>query len=125
MGTYNFIFSKVSPNRDYALSISRKRIDAHMADSSWNYCRCVSTCDIPLNVWTHVAGVWTGSEWKVYLNGALNARRAHPGKEPEWTGMEMSIGAMGFGSCPFFGSIDEVRLYGRALSDRDIRALCR
>ncbi|WP_409562649.1 LamG-like jellyroll fold domain-containing protein [Hyphomicrobium sp. MC8b] len=83
---------------------------------------------IPLNTWTHLAVRRSGSTVQLLINGVLNANS---------TGTY--AGAMNFGSCPtligadggcaggeeayFHGSIDDTRVYSRALSDGEIGQL--
>jgi hypothetical protein len=76
----------------------------------------------PVNTWTHVAIVADGiNGFNVFANGAVVKRV----RAPDWTVQNSGpflIG--GAGICrPFRGSIDDVRLYNRALSTAEVQAL--
>ncbi|MDE2890364.1 MAG: Ig-like domain-containing protein [Gemmatimonadota bacterium] len=72
--------------------------------------------------WFHLAGRYDGDGIRVYVNGGLRGRYG----EPFATGTleaPMYIGASFYGSGlggHFTGQIDDVRVYNRALSDREI-----
>jgi prepilin-type N-terminal cleavage/methylation domain-containing protein len=71
----------------------------------------------PAGQWTHVVGTYDGSSIRVYANGALiGAPTAAPATA---TGVgPLLIGQLGAGApnYPFRGAIDEVAVYGTALS---------
>jgi len=77
-----------------------------------------------LDQWYHIASVFNGSMVKFYVNGAAVDSVAAPTTIlPD--GNDLTIG----GDTPgileiFYGKIDDVRLYSRALSDADIAELC-
>ena len=78
---------------------------------------------IPLNTWTHVAISQNGDTTKpsFYINGAFDSTAAVEGS---WTGNNaFLIGARTSNNSPFMGSIDEVRIYNRALSAAEISNL--
>lgn len=73
------------------------------------------------NQWQHVALVQTGTEWTAYLNGT------HLGSVEQSFGtasnLPLQIGAAKPNSGFFNGQLDEVQIYARALSAREIYAL--
>lgn len=81
-----------------------------------------------LGVWTHLAGVFTGTELRLFRNGKLAG--SAPGKVaiPDET-TPLVIGASdsgSYGMAEFTNAIiDDVRLYDRALDDAEIAALAR
>jgi hypothetical protein len=84
----------------------------------------VTAGNVPLNTWSHVAGVYTGSQILVYLNGTL------VGQTPVSTGLSnfsknLYIGMWGPpGSGRFFqGQMDNVRIYNRPLYAAEVHAL--
>jgi hypothetical protein len=79
-----------------------------------------SGLDLPLNVWTHLAGTFDGTTLRLYVNGALVATNA--GSLGPTTSASLLIG--GSGDCATTdGLIDEVEIYNRALSDAEVAAI--
>ena len=75
---------------------------------------------LPLNEWMHIAAVYDGSEMILYKNGVIVTSTAQTGNIGSDPNMEAAIGnqppnATG-GDRPFDGWIDELRIYGRALT---------
>lgn len=85
-----------------------------------------STSNIDTNLWTHIVGVMeTGNTGRIYVNGVLENTGAIDapitGTSHHYIG---AINASGSGLIKFFnGSIDDVRIYNRALSDADVTEL--
>lgn len=81
------------------------------------------TTNISANNWYFIAGTFDGNNLKVYLNGNLENSLSSPGAENIVSRFCIS----GFGStCSYNyinGSIDDVRLYNRALSAAEISAI--
>jgi uncharacterized repeat protein (TIGR03803 family) len=84
----------------------------------------VTAGNVPLNVWSHVAGVYTGSQILVYVNGT------QVGQTSDLTGLSncsknLYIGMWGPpGNGRFFqGQMDDILIYNRALSASEIVAL--
>ncbi len=77
----------------------------------------------PYNHWTHVAVTFDGSHRKIFINGVLNASDNET-ILPANVVTNLYIGnRAGDPDRGFDGIIDEVRLYGYALSETDIQAL--
>ncbi len=88
----------------------------------------------PLATWTHLVAVASGASTKLYVNGILEETSAtvfsfancavacHTaiGDNGEWLTRGSGVSA---DSDPFKGSIDDVRIYSRALTDDDVRKL--
>jgi hypothetical protein len=75
--------------------------------------------------WTHLAGTYDGATLRIYMDGRLEATRALAGAI-RTSSAPFRIGGGGSGDVPespFHGEIDEVRLYGRALAEAEIRSL--
>ena len=72
---------------------------------------------IPLDAWTHAALVFDGKTIQLFLDGELRAER-------EWTGPIPGGDAFSMGRGDFRGAIDDCRVYGRALTPGEVRALC-
>jgi glucose/arabinose dehydrogenase/chitodextrinase len=75
----------------------------------------------PVNAWTHVAVTYDGSILRLYVNGIQVASKSASGtiensSSPLWIGGNNPYGEY------FNGSIDEARVYNRALSTAEIQA---
>lgn len=76
--------------------------------------------------WHHVAGVRTGSMWSLYVDGALSSStNALTSGSIAAVGTGLCIGrnASAAAGAEFPGSLDDVRIYNRALSAAEISAL--
>ena len=74
------------------------------------------------NAWHHVVATWDGRKLRLYLDGELQAERDRVGR-PNPNPYPVMIGNFEYPSCHggnFGGMIDEVRIYGRALSAAEI-----
>jgi hypothetical protein len=105
------------------LSAGRLRFMIYSGSNGAQY--CLGTSELRDNTLHHVAGVWDGNYIRVYVDG-------QPENEIPWdyppasTVNELGIGerTCGWGGyMPFLGTIDEVNLYSRALTDPEIEAL--
>ncbi|MFN7012923.1 MAG: LamG-like jellyroll fold domain-containing protein, partial [Bacteroidia bacterium] len=76
-----------------------------------------ATNAVVLNTWQHVAGVWNGSDLKIYINGVLSGTLTGVNDSSfASTTNSMFIGNNQFSGNPeeFTGSIDEVRIWSTA-----------
>ena len=78
---------------------------------------------VPVGRWSHVVGTFDGKTSKLYLNGKPGAAAANEGMGAVSTRFR-------FGLCPrarpksaYYGLLDDVRVYNRALADDEIVAL--
>lgn len=76
---------------------------------------------LPLNVWTHVAGVYDGTNMLLYVGGGT-PRATAASLPPQASTAPLHIGA-DYGGNRFQGNIDEVRLFDRNLSQAEIGVL--
>ena len=74
---------------------------------------------VPLNTWTHLAGVWNGSVLSVYINGVLNGTTSVVGGAFNATTNPVRIGAS-LTSEPWDGKLDDVRIWSVARTTTDI-----
>ena len=82
-----------------------------------------NTDNVPLNQWSHLAGTFDGRYVKIYRDGELKHTKdigrfvkIDTTAQPVWIGR--------YGNTQYFsGSIDDVRIYDRALSAEEIRQL--
>ena len=72
--------------------------------------------------WHHVAGTYDGSDFKLYLDGGVDAQ-VSPGTDPDTHDNFLFIGGCDIGGYWMTGAIDEVVLYNRALSEQEINEL--
>ncbi|MDA1052575.1 MAG: Rib/alpha-like domain-containing protein [Planctomycetota bacterium] len=79
-----------------------------------------------VTVWTHVAGVYDGSELRIYVDGVASSDSKEvsgnlkQSNEPLQFGCDCGGGGV---QSPFDGTIDDVRIYNRALSAEEILTL--
>jgi Concanavalin A-like lectin/glucanases superfamily len=84
-----------------------------------------SSSAISLNTWYLVTGVWDSSSNYLYLyvNGSLVAS-AHSGDPPlSGGGVPLHLGNGQYTNAPINGTMDDARIYNRALSAADIKTL--
>jgi hypothetical protein len=76
---------------------------------------------VPADQWTHVAVTGDGTNFRIYVNGALSQESAfqttdggnetyYIGGDPTWTGES------------YAGMVDDIRIYDQALTEDDVRA---
>jgi endonuclease/exonuclease/phosphatase family metal-dependent hydrolase len=75
--------------------------------------------------WHHLVGQYTGSSVQVYVDGVLKNQAAFTGSIVYTLGSSFFLGQHGNGGVHhnFNGTIDQVRVYGRALTAAEISAL--
>ena len=106
----------------YMLSLRDGRVVFSVAFPNGSWGRSVSvSAPAPANVWSHVAGTFDGQTLRLYVDGALAQSVAAPGA------LQVSARPLTIGNHPswnaYHGVIDEVRLYGVALSLEQVRAI--
>ncbi|HOF50416.1 MAG TPA: prepilin-type N-terminal cleavage/methylation domain-containing protein [Candidatus Colwellbacteria bacterium] len=77
------------------------------------------------NVWNHLIGTWNGSTYQIYANGNLIYSNNFAGVLKTNPVTPLSIGASYADEAMYFakGNLDEVRIYNRALSAEEARAI--
>jgi hypothetical protein len=98
-----------SAPKGYVLRILENgNVDLTVGGTEWQ--SCTSTAQVPLNVWTHVAGVCDGQALRLYINGVPAA--VQPLKTPiPASGFPMYVGWCAFDRVPhrkFEGLMDDV-----------------
>jgi fibronectin type 3 domain-containing protein len=76
---------------------------------------------LPVNAWTHLAGVYNGSALRLYVNGALVATKNAGGTVTASTN-PLRLGGNAVWSEWFAGALDDVRVYNRGLTGGEIIA---
>jgi hypothetical protein len=90
-----------------------------------------STGGVPLNSWVHVAGVYEpGSAMRIYINGILNNSQTAGIPASQFNApVNVRIASLADGlngpcsTCRFDGTIDDVRVYNRALTGTELSQL--
>jgi len=80
------------------------------------------SCWLDTEQWHFVVGTFDGECVKLYVNGVLAKETGYSGPFEVGTA-PIIIGNSQAHNCPFFGKIDEVRIYDRALTAEEIQAL--
>lgn len=112
----------------YYIEMSGNDICVRLSNSTFNT-YCAGSSVIPYNQWSHVAATVNSSslQLKIYVNSVLKGPYSlDPGQIGPYTNSNsFNIGNIGnaLGSYNFKGSIDEVRLYNRALTAAEINQL--
>ena len=95
---------------------------------SWNGTRHEVTAKIPAEDegnWVHLTATFDGRQWRLYRNGEEVAARTDATGAVKVAG-NWAIGSSGLEATRCFkGAIDEVRIYSRALTEQEIRALAK
>ncbi len=74
------------------------------------------TIDVPVDEWTHITGTYDGTTASIYVNGVLDRTRSFSGNISGNDALNFEIGRRTNSGHQFRGQIDEVALYGDALS---------
>ncbi|MBN1966622.1 MAG: hypothetical protein JW910_18365, partial [Anaerolineae bacterium] len=78
---------------------------------------------IPTNTWVHIAGTYDGQTLRLYRNGALVSSKTASGAMSQCSA-DSAIGSRSSGNMHYFpGLIDDVHIYGRALTAAEISPL--
>ena len=86
-----------------------------------DYSQIITNAQIPTNTWTHVVFTWLPSDSLLYING-INQSLAFD-YDHNSTSIPNGTAPVIIGQDNFNGSIDEVRIYNRALSATEVTAL--
>ncbi len=78
---------------------------------------------LPLDTWTLLTGTYDGAAVRLYVNGTLSAEKPHTGAIVR-NGQPLILGkGLGYSKPSLKGRIGELRLYSRALTADEVRAL--
>ena len=80
---------------------------------------------LQVDKWSHVVFTYDGQAMRIFHNAELVAQVAESGAISAGTGIPMALGNQptGAGDRPFLGDMDDVRIYGEALSEDDVSTL--
>ena len=86
--------------------------------------QATSKAAVPAGGWHHVAGTFDGQTVAIYIDGALAGTAAAAGSISASTGTNVMVAADPIDpQAKFSGTIDEVRIYNRALAAGEVAAL--
>ncbi|MFA7171216.1 MAG: LamG domain-containing protein [Candidatus Paceibacterota bacterium] len=122
-GSYDGIVAR--SGRQYALKgvLGTKKVSFFVRDDA-TYSASSQTSDLEPNAWYHVVGVYEDSTdiFNIYVNGILDVEDT-TGRSMHSSPSEFLYIGRELGDYSFNGSIDDVRIYNRALSEDEIRQL--
>jgi len=131
-GTHNILAHGYvfSPNHDFALRIKAGTYQFTTWDSTGDHAAVASMPTGDPGTWVHLCGVFDGNAYYLYRNGELAASTADATIPPPDIDASWGIGARvpqaGGGADNLLqGNLDDIRLYGRALSPAEVAALYR
>lgn len=96
------------------------------SSSAWGNCYAQGTTNLKDDAWHQVAGVYSGTDIKIYVDGSLQTSGKCQSTAIDYgTSPQAEIGKKAdAGTNDYFtGSIDEVRVYNQALSAADVNTL--
>src|SRR3990167_3483110 len=125
LGTNDIIVYKSS---EYGLSYGFT--DAGCTASRFNFAfygggwYCANSTTAPsTGVWYHVQGTYDGTNIRLYINGALEATTTVNAPSNNATAFDIGSYSVDATTYAFNGTVDEVRLYNRALSPAEVSQL--
>lgn len=101
-------------------------ISTHLGSfESWAYNKTISASEIGnlLNQWVHFTYVLSKSSVKVYINGRLKETYETTPDFTTTNTQDIYIGKFSDYWYPISGTLDDIRIYNRALSDAEVQAL--
>lgn len=107
--------------QNYRLGLERGRVTFGVTDCPEG--RTASGTGPGQQTWAHLAGTFDDGQVRVYVNGQLRGTHDSDPFEPGTLEASLYVGTRVYGPGPggfFTGLIDDVRLYGRALSEAEI-----
>jgi len=112
-------------HRNSMQGMNNKSVSFHLTGmkEGWGADGSVTVTD---NEWHHVAGTWDGARARIYFDGAVDDDQPRTGtigvtgNDPVTIGAQIHNGEL---RRQFIGHIDDVRIYGRALSPKEIGEL--
>jgi prepilin-type N-terminal cleavage/methylation domain-containing protein len=114
-----------NPYARYCLRVAANKIQFWTQDFFSRYFQSAIT--LSSNTWYHIAATYDGSTQKIYINGSLDYGASLPASGSITSSIyNLAIGSHATGASYgeiFYGSIDEVRIYNRALLPEEISAL--
>jgi hypothetical protein len=108
------------PSHNYAIELSSSNRWLCILGNGTSYITLQSASVATYNRYYHVACVWDGTTAQLYIDGALSVSSSQL-VTPAGNAAPLSIGQFGGDVDRFDGVIDEVRVYGRGLSQAEVQ----
>jgi hypothetical protein len=112
------VSNRAASSSSYNLYISTTNLIFDVANATTH--KATSTYPISTNTWYHAVGVYNGSSINLYINGTLVRTQAQTGDVQDQS-FNVLIGR--YQASYLNGSIDDVMMFRRALSDSEVLAL--
>ena len=118
------LLKKINPTHGYRINVTATGALRFVLRRNGQNTIVTSTATLPLNKWTHVAARYDGKQMRIFINGTLDAATtpATAANTPRATTAPVLIGGDS-STHRFSGTLDDVSIYGRALSDSEIADL--
>ena len=94
-------------------------IECYVADI---YVRTPGNLNIANQQWHHIAVTWTGTTYKIYIDGTINTTSTSSGTTPNIDYTHLGVNSRTNNDDPGFFSIDCLRVFPRILSNSEISA---
>ena len=111
-------------NRNYWISISpgtaRVNFAVWASDCATKFTG-VSVAQLALNAWTHIVLTYDGTGEHLYINGTLDTSTAVSTASLCQSAVPVKLGKETSAFQPFNGLLDEIQIYGQALSTTNVR----
>ncbi len=119
-GNHNVVFKG---DHEYLLQLRNGKVLFGSRDAAGGYSEFQGSINIPAGAWTHVAITHDGANRRIYVNGILD-----PVTQPQTGHYTTNSGTLKFGVHNalmeyFVGLVDEVQIYGRALTLTEINSI--
>ncbi|MFC1756465.1 LamG-like jellyroll fold domain-containing protein [Patescibacteria group bacterium] len=109
-------------NEQYLMFAEASRLKFRLVKNS-SLTTIQSNSIISADTWYHVSGTWDGSIMKLFVNGVQQTQTANVASPIDSGTGTLFIGSLGSSAYYMDGTLDEVRIYNRALSVDEINQL--
>ncbi len=110
----------VCRNGPYFLRIAGSKLRLMLFTGTWTYLGGSKT--LSSNVWYHLLMTYDGSSLKGYVNGEVDASKNVTGQMRSFGALFIGYGTSGGSNTPFYGAIDDVRIFTRSLTAQEIKS---
>jgi hypothetical protein len=106
----------------YRLGLCDGRVAWQIPQTSWSHLLS-SPAELPVGQWSHVAATFDNEVMRLYIDGSEVASLPRHGPIcPSEAGLTLGTYSPGHGRAFFLGTLDEVKLWSRALTAAEVRA---